>query len=57
MVAHFFNPSTQEAEAGGFPKFEASLFYKVSSRTARAIKRSPVSRNKNKNNKNKNNPP
>jgi hypothetical protein len=38
-------------------EFEASLVYKVSSRTARAIQRSSVSKNKNKknqNNKNKN---
>jgi hypothetical protein len=38
-------------------EFEASLVYKVSSRTARAIKRNPVSKNKqtkNNNNKNKN---
>jgi hypothetical protein len=32
VVAHAFNPSTQEAEAGGF----------LSSRTARAIQRNPV---------------
>jgi hypothetical protein len=42
MVAHSFNPSTPEAEAGGF-EFETSLVYKVSSRTARAIQRNPVS--------------
>jgi hypothetical protein len=35
MVAHAFNPSTWEAEAGDF-EFEASLVYRVSSRTARA---------------------
>jgi hypothetical protein len=40
MVAHTFNPSTREAEA--------SLVYKVSSRTARAIQRNPVSKNKQK---------
>jgi hypothetical protein len=34
-------------------EFEASLVYKVSSRTARATQRYPVSKNKNKN-KNKN---
>jgi hypothetical protein len=38
-------------------EFEASLVYKVSSRTARAIQRNPVSKkkkkNKNKNKKNK----
>jgi hypothetical protein len=38
VVAHTFNPSTREAEA--------SLVYKVSSRTARAIQRNPVSKNK-----------
>jgi hypothetical protein len=40
-------------------EFEASLIYKVSSRTVRAIQRNPVSKNqktkrKNKNNNNKN---
>jgi hypothetical protein len=30
-------------------EFEASLIYKVSSRTVRAIQRNPVSKNKNKN--------
>jgi hypothetical protein len=38
MVAYAFNPSTWEAEA--------SLVYTVSSRTARATKRNPVSKNK-----------
>jgi hypothetical protein len=46
MVAHAFNPSTQEAEAGGFLEFEASLVYRVSSRTARAIQRNPVLKKK-----------
>jgi hypothetical protein len=32
-------------------EFEASLVYKVSSRTARAIQRNPVSKNKNNNTK------
>jgi hypothetical protein len=35
-------------------EFEASLVYKVSFRTARAIQRNPVSKNKNKQNKIKN---
>jgi hypothetical protein len=48
MVAHAFNPSTWEAEAGRFLSSEASLVYKVSSRTARATQRNPVSKNKNK---------
>ena len=43
------------AEAGGFLEFEASLVYRVSSRTARATQRNPVSKNqKNKNKKIKN---
>jgi hypothetical protein len=53
-VAHAFKPSTREAEAG---RFEASLVYEVSFRTARAIQRNPVSKkkkNKNKKTKNKN---
>ena len=45
VVAHAFNPSTPEAEA--------SLVYKVSSRTARAIKRNPVSKKKTKKQKTK----
>jgi len=39
MVAQAFNPSTREAEADGFSEFKASLVYRVSSRTARAIQR------------------
>jgi hypothetical protein len=35
-----------EAEAGGFSEFKASLVYKVSSRTACAIQRNPVSKKK-----------
>jgi hypothetical protein len=35
-------------------EFEASLVYRVSSRTARAIKRNPVLKNKTKNKKTKN---
>ena len=37
VVVHAFNPST---------KFEASLVYKVSSRTARATQRNPFSKEK-----------
>ena len=36
VVAHIFNPSTREAETGGF----------LSLRTARAIQRNSVSKNK-----------
>jgi hypothetical protein len=45
VVAHAFNPSTWEAEAGGFL---ASLVYRVNSRTARAIQRNPVLKNQKK---------
>jgi hypothetical protein len=45
VVAHAFNPSTREAEAGGFLSKRASLVYRVSSRTARATQRNPVSEN------------
>ena len=44
QLAHSFNPSTWEAEAGRFLKFEASLAYRVSSRTARTIQKSPISK-------------
>jgi hypothetical protein len=37
----------------GRPEFKASLVYKVSSRTARAIQRNPVSKNKKQKTKNK----
>jgi hypothetical protein len=49
-----FNPSTLEAEAGRFLSFEASLVYKVSSRTARATQRNPVSKNQKEKQTNKN---
>jgi hypothetical protein len=55
VVVHAFNPITWEAEAGKFLEFEASLVYKVSSRTARATQRNPVSKNKTKQNKTKQN--
>ena len=48
MVAHTFDPSTREAEAGGFSEFEASLVYKVSSRIARTMQRNPVSKDQKK---------
>jgi hypothetical protein len=47
-VAHTFDPSTREAEAGGFSEFEASLVYKVSSRIARTMQRNPVSKDQKK---------
>ena len=50
VVAHAFDPSTWEPEAGRFLS-SGPLIYKVSSRTARAILRNPVSKNKTKQNK------
>ena len=44
VVAHAFNPQTQEAEAGKSLEFEASLVYGAHSRTARATQRNPVSK-------------
>jgi hypothetical protein len=56
VVAQAFNPSTWEAEAGRqISEFEASLVYKVSSSTARAIQRKPVSKNKKQNKTKQNN--
>jgi hypothetical protein len=49
--AHTFNPSTREAEAGRFLSLRPA--YKVSSRTARAIQRNPVSKKNKKPNQNK----
>jgi hypothetical protein len=43
MAVHTFSPSPWEAEAGC--EFKASLVYRVSSRTARATQRNPVSKN------------
>jgi hypothetical protein len=49
MVVRAFNPSTH---SGGrvrrISEFKTSLVYKVSSRTARAIQRNPVSKNQKK---------
>ena len=44
MVVHAFNPSRGRQ----ISEFEASLFYKVSYRTARATQRNPVSKEKKK---------
>jgi hypothetical protein len=53
-VAHTFNPSTWEAEAGGFFEFKANLVYRVSFGAARATQRNPVLKKQtNKQNKNK----
>jgi hypothetical protein len=54
VVAHAFKPSTWEGRR--ISEFEASLVYSVSSRTARATQRNPVSKqNKTKQNKTKQN--
>jgi hypothetical protein len=45
VVAHPFNPSIHSGGRGRrISEFEASLVYKVSSRTVRAIQRNPVSK-------------
>jgi hypothetical protein len=47
VEAHAFNPSTREAGRGRqISEFEISLVYKVSSRTAKATQRNPVSKKK-----------
>jgi hypothetical protein len=55
VVAHTFNPSTSGGRGRRISEFETSLVYKVSSRTARAIQRNPVSKKPNKKQKNKTN--
>jgi hypothetical protein len=52
-VVHAFNPSTWEAEAGGSLESEASLVYRVSSRTARATQRNRLKTKQNKTKQNK----
>ena len=47
VAAHAFNPSTWEAEERQISEFKVSMVYKVSSRTARATQRNPVSKNQN----------
>jgi hypothetical protein len=58
VVAHVFDPITWGGRGRQISEFEASLVYKVSSRTARATQRNPVSKtkqNKTKTNNNNNN--
>jgi hypothetical protein len=45
---HTFNPSTWEAEAGRFLSLRPAWYTELSSRTARAIQRNPVSKKKKK---------
>jgi hypothetical protein len=47
-MEHTFNPSTWEAEAGGFLSSRPAWSYKVSSRIARATQRNPISKKKKK---------
>ena len=44
VVAHTFNPSAWEAEAGRFLSLRPAWSTRVSSRTAKATKRKPVSK-------------
>jgi hypothetical protein len=49
VVMPAFNPSTWEAETSGSLKFEASLVYRVNSRTAKATQRyTTLEKNQNK---------
>ena len=54
VVAHTCNPSTLGGRGRQISEFEASLVYRVSSRTARATQRNPVLKNNNNNKKKKN---
>jgi hypothetical protein len=46
VVAQAFNSQCSGGRGRQISEFEASLVYKMSSRTARAIQRNPVSKNK-----------
>ena len=48
VVAHAFSPSHSGGRGRQISEFEASLVYRVSSRTARATQRNPVSKKKKK---------
>ena len=48
MVAHAFTPALRRQRQEDFCDSEASLVYKVDSRTARTIQRNPVSKKKRK---------
>jgi hypothetical protein len=50
VVAHTFKSQHLGGRGRQISEFEASLVYKVSSRTARATQRNPVSKNNNNNN-------
>jgi hypothetical protein len=48
VVAHAFNPCTGGGRGRWISEFEASLVYRVSSRTAKATQKNPVSKTKTK---------
>jgi hypothetical protein len=48
VVAHAYNPQHSGGRGRQISEFEASLVYRMSSRTARAIQRNPVSKKKKK---------
>ena len=50
VVAHACNPSTLGGRGRQISELEASLVYRVSSRTSRAIQRNPVSKKPKKKN-------
>jgi hypothetical protein len=54
MMGYIFNPNTWETKAGGF-LFEVSLFYIMSSRTARTIQRNCLKNKQTNKKENKNN--
>jgi hypothetical protein len=51
VVAHAFNLKHSGGRGRRISEFEASLVYRVSSRTARATQRNPVSKSKKQTNK------
>ena len=53
VVAHGCNPSTLGSRGRWISEFEASLVYRVSSRTARTIQRNPVLKKPNPKNQKK----
>jgi hypothetical protein len=54
VVAHAFDLSSWGGRGRWISEFQVNLVYKVSSRTARATQRNPVSKNQKNKNKNKN---
>jgi hypothetical protein len=52
-IKHVFNPRTWEQRQPDHCEFEASLVYRVSSRTARATQRKPASKSKAKQKQNR----